>query len=781
MTRPATRVTLAELLASIACGEATKQAGPPARVENTASPADSVVVGSSAGSLAVRVRDADGVPVTNATIAFTVAGGTATPTSTVTDATGEAQSSISAGTTAGSVTVEATVGGSALHADATFTAVPGSLTRIVLAPDPIRLGIVGDTLRLMVTGQDAQGNARAPGTVTFRSLDPAIVSVNAAGTVRAEQINAGTSVIASNGTQADTSAVYVFGPNASACAGLALPRTLAVGEATTFQGVQSACLSGTGTGAEFVLVAYNADVSGPSSTTFGAGGLTTPPATARLSPAGAFAFRGESTTQPALVPDIEFHRRLLQRGRELRPLFATARQWLTARRTAVGSAARALTPGSSFSAIGATPQVGDIVKLNVNGNQSCTEPDIRAIRIMAIGSTSIIMADTLNPAGGFTGRDYQDFAARFDTLVYPLDVGHFGTPTDIDNNGRIGIVFTRAVNELTSPNSSSYVGGFFFDRDLFPRSSSTMTGCAGSNEGELFYMLAPDPTGIAYTGSTGTPQPSNVRATSQVKGLTTGTLAHEFQHLINASRRLYVNPPSPEGEVVWLNEGLSHIAEELLYNRESGRQPRQNLTDALIRPAPYSNAANVATYALWKADQALNFQRFASFLDSPAPFLPRGVDDDTDDALATRGATWSFLRYAADRLYPTDGDVWFKLVNSMTTGLGTLRLAFGDDPVGLSRDWTVANYLDDLGVTTDPRYQQASWNYRDIFSHTFLAGTDPLVVTGISAGGTVNAMVQRNSAGYYRLAVPAGGEGLVQLSTTGAPSASFQFVVIRTK
>ena len=63
-------------------------------------------------------------------------------------------------------------------------------------------------------------------------------------------------------------------------------------------------------------------------------------------------------------------------------------------------------------------------------------------------------------------------------------------------------------------------------------------------------------------------------------------------------------------EDTWLNEGLSHVAEELLYYHESGMQPRQGLTDALIR-------ANAAKYALWKADAASNFSRLLEYIENP--------------------------------------------------------------------------------------------------------------------------------------------------------------------
>ena len=73
----------------------------------------------------------------------------------------------------------------------------------------------------------------------------------------------------------------------------------------------------------------------------------------------------------------------------------------------------------------------------------------------------------------------------------------------------------------------------------------------------------------------------NVRSMADVRQSTGGVRGHEFQHLISASRRLYVNDAS-EFEETWLNEGLSHIAEELLFYSASGLAPRQNITLAQL-------------------------------------------------------------------------------------------------------------------------------------------------------------------------------------------------------
>jgi hypothetical protein len=276
--------------------------------------------------------------------------------------------------------------------------------------------------------------------------------------------------------------------------------------------------------------------------------------------------------------------------------------------------------------------MGDVVQLNVNGVDACTNATMHAVRLVAVGTKALVFEDTQNPAGGFSAADYARFAARFDTLVYPLDVGVFGAPTDIDNNGHIGIVFTRAVNELTPAHSGTFVVGFTFSRDLFPYADNgRASACATSNQGEMFYVLAPDPSGTIN---------GNVRTAGLVDSSTTSVLAHEFQHLINASRKLYVNTTASGFEEKWLDEGLAHTAEELLFFHQAGLTPRGNLSSTDIHASTTVLNAFNATIV-----QGGNLTRYQRYLQAPAKSSPYAADD----SLSTRGAAQNFLRYLADQ------------------------------------------------------------------------------------------------------------------------------------
>jgi len=375
---------------------------------------------------------------------------------------------------------------------------------------------------------------------------------------------------------------------------------------------------------------------------------------------------------------------------------------------------------------------------------------------VAISQQAIVVADTLNPTGGFTTADYQRFAARFDTLVYPLDVGNFGQPTDIDNNSKIILFFTAAVNALTPANSSSYVGGFFFGRDLFPTTDTqTAQGCAGSNVAEMFYLLAPDPTGQIN---------GNVLRTGFVDSVTTSVIAHEFQHLINASRRLYITPNVTDFEEEWLDEGLAHIAEELLFYRESNLAPRSNLALSALQGSTLTRNA-------FNEDMASNAGRYRSYLLKPAENSPfRG-----DDSLETRGATWSLLRYLADRkatsATASDAPTWQALVSTARTGIANLSAVFGNDLQTRVLDWNIAHYTDDLVTGVPAELTHPSWNFHSIYPG--LSGTGnvyPLKVDPLSSAGATGTLIG-GAAAYYRFSIPAGTTANIKLTAPGLVAA----------
>ena len=164
-----------------------------------------------------------------------------------------------------------------------------------------------------------------------------------------------------------------------------------------------------------------------------------------------------------------------------------------------------------------------------------------------------------------------------------------------------------------------------------------------------------------------------------------------------------------------------------------------------------------------RATSRHNLSRLAEYLKATESQSPIGVDDLDDDP-ATRGAIWSYLRYAADQRFSADEPgFWFKLVNSNVTGLENLYGVVGSDARLLMRDWTLAILLDDLVPGIDPRYQQPSWNLRKVTAGYPLSTVSlPTIVSAtsliLSAGGTVFARfgVAANQEAYVSAAGSAG-------------------------
>jgi hypothetical protein len=772
------------LVALAACGSDSSgpKVGPAAQIDVVSSPAAKGAVTTSVGTFSVKVSDANGRPVSGANVSFTVQSGgggiVLAPSSASTDASGLAATTVTLGTRTGAVILSAAAAGLGKRVDALVTSTPGPLATIASSPDAIKLWAVGDTARITSLLEDEFRNAVTDFVPTFTVADPTLVSVDSSGLVRALRKGGTSTITVSASGRSDSVAIRVAAVGESPCTGSATATPLAVGDVVT-SSAANFCITGAASAtASYAVVAYNASTDGSSSVyaTIKAMGVSTPPSTSRSPTTTALrasrAALPGSTTPTAARPalDESFHLKLLESVRGMSSRYRASRAEYDARLSRPSTSAGGFTPKLKLSRIPAAAAVGDLVTLNVS-EAACDSAVMHGFRVAAVGTKSIVLADTLNPANGFSAQDYARFAARFDTLVYPLDVGAFGTPSDLDQNGKVAILFTEYVNELTPAASSFFVGGFFHPRDIYLKTGAS--GCPTSNEGEMFYMLVPDPSGSVN---------GNTRTLGFVDTLTTSVIAHEFQHLINATRRLYVNSNFVNFEETWLNEGLSHVAEELLYFRESGIQPLQNLTDAGIH-------ADQSKYQIWKANEGNNFTRFLQYITDPGAASP--VDPDRSGPLATRGATWAFLRYAVDRFFPGDASVWARFTNTESLGLQTLSEALLTDPLPVLADFSVANYVDDLGISTDPRYQHKSWNFRDIYSNTFGSrqtgvfvplGYYPIMLSGLTDNATAGATVRGSSAAYFRLSVDAGKEALLTFgSGSGAASPLLKFIVVRTQ
>ena len=318
-------------------------------------------------------------------------------------------------------------------------------------------------------------------------------------------------------------------------------------------------------------------------------------------------------------------------------------------------------------------------------------------RLLHTGTNILLYVDAAAPtAGGFSDTEYASFGRQFDTDLFPIAIGAFGTTSDIDANGRTFVLFTPIVNRLTltSGQCGSYVAGFFNGADL--------SGSANGNRGEIFYSSVPgEPAG----GTTCNPLGLNI-----VRNSAPATFIHELQHMISYNQHVLVRAGSSES--VWLNEGLSHMAEELGGKLYEARYPCPNLP-----PCPPAGRGSTAQIFPDSAQGFLppNFSNAYDFFSSRLDFSltsPTGFG-----SIEERGVSWLFLRWLVDQ----KGDAKLReMVQTRNVGTVNVEAVAGERFTALYADFLAATLLDDYpGATAgqiSSRYQFTSRNLRAIYA-----------------------------------------------------------------
>jgi hypothetical protein len=637
----------------------------------------------------------------------------------------------------GSASITATSEGKSGSTSVTVTPIP--VNTVVVTPGTANLN-PGAALQLNAATKDIGGNPLTGRTIAWSSGTPSIATVSGTGLATAVAVGTATLTATSEG-KSGTSQITVQ----TCSAGL----QLAVGEIHTLTASERAslCIGGGASASEYVLVPFSNSLVAASTLPVELNATNTAAVLAPLA-----LWQSSTINVPRQgMPRATSARQSFEwsfRARERRDLPHNISSARATPRSAQGMGLSYLT------GIAATPTVGSIVQLNVGlaGNTCADAKQLHPARVVAVLQNTLVLSDTLSPAGGYSDAEMTAFGQAFDTLGYALDTVNFGPPTDLDANGRVAILFTPGVNVIPGP-PGGFIGGLQASRDLFPVSS-----CLSSNEGEIFYLPVPDPNSTingSYTNKSG------------LSNVVLSALVHEFQHLINAGRRIYVNGAS-SFEESWLNEGLSHIAEELLYYRMSGNSPLTNID----LPRTQSTQAQLDAISIY---QVQNLLRLKSYMVAPETNSPYSQVD----GLQMRGAIWQLLRYAADRKGGTQRDIWFALVNATIAGQANFNSVLGDIST-TARDWSVAQVADDAGLGVATNYTNPSWNFRSMIasvnSGSFPLLTHPLlsapVALSLSGGG----------AAYVRFRVAANVAASIAATSSGQPApASVDFYLVRTQ
>jgi hypothetical protein len=687
--------------------------------------------------------------------------GAAIGTGTVTWSTASAavatvnSSGVVTGVGAGTTQVIGSAGGKTAQATVTVEATP--VATVTVTPPTATIGI-GGTQQMTATTLDANSNVLTGRVVTWASADPSRATVNASSGLVTGVAAGQATITATSEGRVGSALITVSGTLASCTSSNALQ--IALGQIVTLTAGQKAslCLGAGAAPSEYVLIPFNSlniagttvqlQISGTNTTPINPGSQVSLQPGGNLSGLRVAAAAQSKSFEPA------FRER---EKRDLASAFSSFRQLprdrrLPRNRQLPGSISTDLS-ASMITGMPATPVVGTSYQINGNltGNTCSSPKQLRAATAIAVLPHTIVLWDETSPAGGWTASEMAAFGQAFEDNGYQLNVTNFGAPSDVDTNGRVVILFTPSVNAIPAPPGAT-VGGLFASRDLFP-----ITSCIASNEGEMFYMPVPDPNSTINGNYT--------NKTNLARG-NLSILVHEFQHLINAGRRLYVNGAGPEE--IWLNEGLSHIAEELLYYQASTNATQSNIDLARLQSSQAQLDA-VNNYQISNLGRALTYMK-APEINSPFSFT---------DALEMRGAIWQLLRYSADRRGGSDQATWFALVNTTNSGQENFNAVFGNIITNL-RDMVVAQFTDDAGLGINPPHIHPSWNFRSVLP-AINSGVYPLATRALSTLA-LDITLNGGGASYVRFRVAANLPATIASSSAGQPvPAAVDFILVRTQ
>jgi len=371
-----------------------------------------------------------------------------------------------------------------------------------------------------------------------------------------------------------------------------------------------------------------------------------------------------------------------------------------------------------------TVAVGSQREFQVCGNADCTGFVKVTATVKHAGPHGLVYLDNAAPVNGYSQADLDRVGSLFDQFLYPIDTTAFGRETDLDGNGAVIILLSPAVNHISGNcnTTGSVILGFFFPDDLVP-------GSAGSNSGEIFYGVVPDPTNAACT----------ISRTFAMETIG-ATFLHEFQHMISFGHHAVLNTGSAEDH--WLDEALSRLAEEL-----GGRE----VPDSFCSPS-----SCLDQYPAGDLENAFEYLHKDTL--EEVPLIEPG--NAADGTLSEDGANWLFIRWLADH-FASDSLLGTSLTRSLDgadsptgTGLtGSINVASvtAVDFPTLVSEWQMANYLTAVPGFTEStaRLRYRSWDLRSVFTRKF--GGYPLHPDSLGAASYSHAGTLREGSGRHLL------------------------------
>ncbi|MCO4356196.1 neutral metalloprotease [Staphylococcus agnetis] len=178
-------------------------------------------------------------------------------------------------------------------------------------------------------------------------------------------------------------------------------------------------------------------------------------------------------------------------------------------------------------------KINDVRVFNTINMQNNSNERTKAKLKYSGQSTKVWVADQY-----ISDEQAQNIGEEFDKTIDPLVKDKFGSPSDVDKDGKVNILIYDIKDDFED--TGSYTGGYFHPRDLYD--------VPYSNKAEVFYM-------DTYP-SMGTDR-NNLNEKKVYS-----TLAHEYQHMVNANQKL-LKEKKRDGMDVWLDEAFAMASEHM--------------------------------------------------------------------------------------------------------------------------------------------------------------------------------------------------------------------------
>jgi len=384
------------------------------------------------------------------------------------------------------------------------------------------------------------------------------------------------------------------------------------------------------------------------------------------------------------------------------------------------------------------PTLGSTRSFRVLSNFTAETWTTITAQLAYAGANIYLYIDTAAPAAGFTPAQLTAFGQLFDQTLYGIDIAAFGQPSDIDANGHVIMLMSPKVN-ADSPAADcatqGYVAGFFDSEDFNDASDPN------SNQGEVFYSIVPDSTGVF----------SCTHSVSDVEQTLPATFLHELQHLINYSQHVVVNHGNALSS--WLDEGMSIVAEELgsLYYEQKCPPPACRTSATQLFPD--SSQAFIQGF--------FDDSYIYALLPDTASLT---LHSDSDLGFSWRGGDWLLTRYLGDQF---GSNIFHLLEQGPSDGLTAIASATGQPFPALFANFGLALYTDSfpgLPRTTAPAANRfLSRNLRQLWARFFATegpstaapSAMPLLLFPITTDTTTYIM-NPGAMSFWRLDTPAG-------------------------